>query len=89
MFFNGDQDMMKPILTSALMLMTLSAGAFTVTEAGKPAAEIVVDVNAAAPIVKAAEELQHWIKEISGAELKIAAAPSKDVSATLTKGIPS
>ncbi len=59
--------MMKPILTSALMLMTLSAGAFTVTEAGKPATEIVVDVNAAAPIVKAGEELQQWIKEISGA----------------------
>ena len=71
--------MMKPILTSALMLMTLSAGAFTVTEAGKPAAEIVVDVKAGAPIMKAAEELQHWIKEISGAELKIAEAPSADV----------
>ena len=71
--------MMKPILTSALMLMTLSAGAFTVTEAGKPAAEIVVDANAAAPIVKAAEELQHWIKEISGAELKIAEVPSENI----------
>ena len=71
--------MMKPILTSALMLMTLSAGAFTVTEAGKPAAEIVIKADAAEPIATAAKELQHWIKEISGAELPVAKAPSEDV----------
>ena len=67
---------MKPILTSALMLMTLSAGAFTVTEAGKPAAEIVIKADAAEPIATAAKELRHWIKEIPGAELPVARAPS-------------
>ena len=70
---------MKPILTSALMLMTLSAGAFTVTEAGKPAAEIVIKADAAEPIATAAKELRHWIKEISGAELPVAKAPSENI----------
>ena len=71
--------MMKQILSSALLLMTLSAGAFTVTEAGKPASEIVIETDVAEPIVKAAEELQYWVKEISGAELPIVQAPSEGV----------
>ena len=50
------------------------AAPFTVTKDGKPAADIVVGANPHATIRHAADELQLWVKEISGAELPVVQA---------------
>jgi hypothetical protein len=44
---------------------------------GKPVAEIVVDSKADEVLDFASQELQHWIKEISGAKLPIVNKPGK------------
>ena len=64
------------LLAGLLLCESLSVCAFVITEAGRPASEIVVEQNAQEPIVKAAEELRLWVKEISGAELPIVKEPS-------------
>ena len=38
--------------------------------------EIILKVNSALPEVRAAREIQHWVKKISGKEIKVLAAPS-------------
>lgn len=40
--------------------------------------EIVLSPNAALPEIRAARELQHWIRKISGKEIRVLAQPSKN-----------
>ncbi|MBP5640019.1 MAG: hypothetical protein J6X55_11110, partial [Victivallales bacterium] len=63
-------------LLTVLLSFALQAG-FVVTENGVPKAEIIVSETPEKPIAAAAEELQLWIREISGAELPILARPEK------------
>ena len=58
------------------MPFTLQGG-FIVTQGGEPQAEIIVGESPDKPIATAAQELQLWIREISGAELPILAKPEK------------
>ena len=71
--------MMNRILACVWLFAALSAGAFVITQDGKPASEIIIDSTAEKPVVNAAEELRHWIKEISGAELNIVFTPTAGV----------
>ncbi len=67
---------MKQIILSAMALFLAGCTTpATVTESGKPTAEIVIAADAHPAIKYAAEELQRWIREISGAELPIRNAP--------------
>ena len=52
------------------------AAPFQVTENGKPAAEIILDAKADKILHNAADELQHWVKEITGAELTVKSVPT-------------
>ena len=49
----------------------LSAGGVKITDNGRPAATIVLPAEPADTVKFAAEELQLWVKEISGATLPI------------------
>ncbi|MBR4125190.1 MAG: DUF4838 domain-containing protein, partial [Victivallales bacterium] len=53
------------------------AAPFPVAEGGKPVAEILLDADADVTLRHAAVELQHWLKEITGAELLIAKQPGE------------
>ena len=48
---------------------------FIVTQEGKPQSEIIVGESPEKPVATAAQELQLWIREISGAELPILTKP--------------
>lgn len=61
----------------ALFSLCCTLPALTVTENGKTQAEIVIPERKSPVIVLAAQELQLWIKNISGAELPIYQKPSK------------
>ncbi len=61
-----------------LMFLTTSCSAFIVTQNGKFCAKIVTGANPHPTVRYAAEELRHWVKEISGAELPIGDQPGKD-----------
>ncbi len=68
--------MKKHLLSFLLCLGVLClASPFPVAQDGSPVAEILLDANADATLCHAAEELQHWLKEITGAELPIAEQP--------------
>src|SRR6185503_14934564 len=54
-----------------------SAGGFVLVKKGKPGADIVVGEEPALPILFAAQELQRYVKEMSGAELPIVKTTSK------------
>ena len=71
--------MMNRILACVWLFAALSAGAFVVTQDGKAASEIIIDATAEKPVVNAAAELRHWVKEISGAELNIVTTPTAGV----------
>ena len=66
---------------SFLFLFVLSACCmatpFPVTENGKPVADIVLADNADVTLRHAADELQLWVKEITGAELPVAQSPGE------------
>src|SRR5262245_20899496 len=55
----------------------LGAAHFSITANGKPRTEILVESAQAEPIAFAAQELQRYVKEISGAELPIVRAASE------------
>jgi hypothetical protein len=48
-----------------------SAGEVTLVTEGKPVATILISADAGEPVKKAAEELRHWIKELTTATLEI------------------
>jgi Domain of unknown function (DUF4838) len=69
---------MKTILFVLILSLSLVLqAAIPLSKAGKPLAEIVIGENPGKVVKFAAEELQHWIKEISGAKLPIVSAPRK------------
>jgi len=51
---------------------------FVLVSKGEPKAEIVVGEQAEPPVAFAAQELQRYVKEMSGAELGLARSPSKN-----------
>ena len=63
-------------LTAGLALLSVSVSALDVVKNGKPAAEIVVAADAHEGVKRAAEDLAHFIKKMTGAELKIVNAPT-------------
>lgn len=66
-----------------LLMLSLIApvhSAFVLTRNGNPAAEIIITANSQPAVKYAAEELKHWVKEISGAELPIVNQPGKAVN---------
>ena len=63
-------------LAAGLGLLSLSASALDVVKNGQPAAEIIVAADAHEGVKRAAEDLAHFIKKMTGAELKIVNAPS-------------
>ena len=73
--------MMNRILACVCLSAALSAGAFVVTQDGKAASEIIIDATAEKPVVNAAAELRHWVKEISGAEQNIIRCKAKRTEA--------
>jgi len=54
-----------------------SSGGFIIVSKGEPKAEIVVANQAEPPLAFAAQELQRYVKEMSGAELPLIHEPSK------------
>lgn len=64
-----------------LFVFTLSFAvncmAFNLTKNGQPVAEIVVSADAQSSVKTAAQELQKYIKKMSGAELKIVSQPGR------------
>ena len=61
----------KSLLLSVMIAACCMAVPFNVTENGKPVADIVGGGRPNATIRHAAEELQLWVKEITGAELPV------------------
>jgi hypothetical protein len=57
---------------------------FDITRRGQPHAEIVVEAGSNAPLAFAAQELQRYVKQMSGAELRVAPAPSRIPAIVLT-----
>ena len=69
--------MLKSLICLAAGLsLPFSAVALDVVRGGKPAAEIIVAADAHEGEKRAAEDLAHFIKEMTGAELKIVNAPT-------------
>ena len=52
------------------------AGRITVVEAGRPACTIKCPAQPTGPEKKAADDLQHWIREMTGARLEITSSPA-------------
>ena len=76
------------ILPALLLFCTLfSLAALEITRNGAPCARIAVAKDA--PYVEqfAAKDLQHWIREISGAELPIVNEAGKEGGTTIFIGI--
>jgi len=75
------------ILVAALFCCSTSgaasAGQFIIVSKGQPKAEIVVEEKSEEPIVFAAQELQRYVKEMSGAELPIVRGLSKNPAIVL------
>lgn len=69
---------MRTILLTVLVLASFAATAFDIAVNGKPAAEIVLAKEANQSQRLAAEDLRKFIREISGAELKIVDAPTDE-----------
>ena len=67
--------MKKTIISLIVATAFCIAAPFKVTENGKPAADIVIGAKADATIRHAADELQLWVKEITGAELPVVQSP--------------
>ena len=66
------------ITTIAVFSQAAGSAKFQITSRGQPAAEIVVEAeNPEAPLAFAGEELQRYVKEISGAELPSVRAKSR------------
>lgn len=65
-------------LLAALLAATANCAetTWTLVKNGKPAAQIVLGLNAPAPISIAAKDLQSYIKRMSGAELPIVTKPT-------------
>lgn len=72
--------MKKTILILIIILLSVSAfaKAFTVTEKGRAIASVIISQNATKTEKYAANELVKYIKDISGAELKISTSPAKN-----------
>lgn len=69
---------MKKILSTALIFVFfVIIGAQTIVDDGNPAAEIVIGKNAHRTERFAAQELQLWLKNITGATLNIITTPKK------------
>lgn len=66
---------------------TLQAATITVTTDGAPASRIVIGAEAAESVSYAAEELQTYIKKISGAELPIVHETPDDLREGIAPGI--
>ena len=62
---------MKTFLLLLAFAACCVAAPFPVAENGKPVAEIVIDADADIVMKHAGEELRHWLKEITGAELPL------------------
>ncbi len=65
----------QPFVLFLLLSLCCLATPFPVTENGKPVADIVTGDKPHATIRHAADELQLWVKEITGAELPIVQSP--------------
>lgn len=63
-------------LTGCGTFQKMSPAPVPLAKDGKPVAEIIIPANAHPAVDFAAKELQHWVKEISGAELPIVNAPA-------------
>ena len=59
------------LLVSLSLLSLPASAAFPVARQGTPLAEIVVSAEGEGPLLFAAEELQTWLRELTGAELPI------------------
>ena len=64
------------LMSGALLFLVGCAGTSLVMD-GRPDAEIVIDRDSHPAVLYAAEELQRWVREISGAELPIVNVPGK------------
>src|SRR5262245_33462388 len=65
------------------------SGKFPITSRGQPKAEIVVEVQQPEPALAfAAQELQRYVREMSGATLPIAQASSPKPAIVLVRGTP-
>src|SRR5258707_7223592 len=61
-----------------------SSGQFVIVSKGQPKVEILLEADQAErPVAFAAQELQRYVKEMSGAELAVVHAPSKNPSIAL------
>ena len=78
--------MIRPLLVlgaACAVICSAASGAdsprdeFTITSSGQPKAEIVVPAQAEPPVAFAAQELQRYVKAMSGAELRVLNAPSE------------
>src|SRR5436190_22688732 len=64
-----------------------SAGQFVIVSGGQPKAEIVVDAeHAQGPLTFATQELQRYVKQMSGADLAVVHAPTKKPVIALAVG---
>src|SRR5262245_54500612 len=63
------------------------SASFTIASRGRPQTEIVVPTDPEAPLAFAAEELQRYVREMSGAQLPIVHASSRKNSIVLTDGL--
>lgn len=54
------------------------AASLALTKDGKPVSKIVMPADASQPLTLAGNELQHWLKEISGADISIISAPDSE-----------
>lgn len=69
---------MKKIATVLLIISTIICqAAIPLAKNGIPQAEILIDSQSSPTVKYAAEELQHWVKEISGAKLPIVHRPGE------------
>ena len=67
----------QPFVLFLLLSLCCLATPFPVTENGRPVADIVLADNTDVTLCHAADELQLWVKEITGAELPVAQSPGE------------
>jgi hypothetical protein len=74
-------------LVGVTMCLALPASGVTLVDNGKPAATIIIPANAQPPVKQAADQLSHWIKAATGAQLPIVTDDSKTTGDRLYVGM--
>ena len=80
MGFIQARQLMKALFVACAICTLLGGAELRLASGGQPLADIVVPSKAHPAVTYAAEELQRWVREISGATLPIAETPSVEKS---------